>query len=118
MKLPIPVRSLGRRKQDEKRVELKIMRPLRLREYVSGRGSGSDNVTCIQEMSVMMACFKANEFEQAPCAPEISKFQNCVTESRKAMLEREEMLKKGITVGAKKLNHFQVNKLLKKHPDS
>lgn len=118
MRLPVPMRPLGRRRQDEKRVELKIMRPLRLRDYVSGRGSGNDNVACIQEMSVMMACFKANEFEQAVCAPEIAKFQNCVTASRQAQMEREEILKKGITVGAKKLNHLQVNKLLKKHPDS
>jgi hypothetical protein len=35
------------------------------------------DVACLHEMSVMFACFKNNDFNEALCSKEISSFQNC-----------------------------------------
>lgn len=118
MRLPLPVRPTSRKPQDEKLVPLKIMRPLKLRDYVSGKGEKGAQAVCLQEMTIMMACLKTSEFDQVPCSNEIANFQACVTESRKDFLEREEMMKKGVTAGARKLNHIQVNRILQKYPRS
>ena len=33
---------------------------------------------CVEEMSVMMACWKRNDFNQQRCSQELSDFHNCV----------------------------------------
>ncbi|XP_010141380.1 PREDICTED: coiled-coil-helix-coiled-coil-helix domain-containing protein 1, partial [Buceros rhinoceros silvestris] len=37
--------------------------------------------TCITEMSVMMACWKQNDFSDAACAEEIRMFYDCVAKA-------------------------------------
>lgn len=38
------------------------------------------DVSCLQEMAVMFACMKANDFREAKCTPEIDSFTKCYTE--------------------------------------
>jgi len=116
MRLPVPIRPLARDPQPENRVPLKVVRPMKLRDFVSGRGDKTDSAACIQEMMTMMACLKTAEFEECKCLPEIKKFQTCVTDNKRSYLEREEQIQKGITVGAKRLSHVQLNKILEKFP--
>lgn len=92
--------------------------PLQLKPGVSGKGDKVSEVCCLQEMSVMFACFKSNEFNQQACSKEIQSFQKCYLnnlESKKTKKERE--LKGVLTPGEKRLSHKQLNLLLSKFPN-
>ncbi|NXJ02932.1 CHCH1 protein, partial [Psophia crepitans] len=69
--------------------------------------------TCITEMSVMMACWKQNDFNDAACAEEIRMFYDCVAKAekeRKGQNEEDTMSPRG------NLTSNQVNKLLRRFP--
>ncbi|NXM38466.1 CHCH1 protein, partial [Gymnorhina tibicen] len=48
---------------------------------VANRREQPTEATCITEMSVMMACWKQNDFNDAPCAEEIRMFYDCVAKA-------------------------------------
>ncbi|XP_044745728.1 coiled-coil-helix-coiled-coil-helix domain-containing protein 1 [Coccinella septempunctata] len=91
--------------------------PLKLKPRVSGKGDRTSEVYCLYEMSVLMACFKANEFNQKVCSKEIENFQQCYDKSVKLKQGRKEKEAKGILIpGEKRLSPKQVNTLLRKFP--
>ncbi|XP_014251806.1 coiled-coil-helix-coiled-coil-helix domain-containing protein 1 [Cimex lectularius] len=101
----------------EDRVPLQILMPLKLKQSVSGKSASDSGVACIQEMSVMFACLKSNNFSESRCPKEIASFQKCCTENAQAKKHRKEMERKGIlNPGEKNLSHKQVGQLLKKFP--
>ncbi|NXK48491.1 CHCH1 protein, partial [Chauna torquata] len=53
-------------------------RPLVLADKVASRRETAGEATCITEMSVMMACWKQNDFSDTACAEEIRTFYDCV----------------------------------------
>ncbi|KAJ9583387.1 hypothetical protein L9F63_022253, partial [Diploptera punctata] len=55
--------------------------PMKLKPTVSGKGNRTSDVSCLQEMAIMLACFKTNDFNQNLCSKEIDKFQNCYKKS-------------------------------------
>ncbi|NXR27131.1 CHCH1 protein, partial [Cinclus mexicanus] len=68
--------------------------------------------TCITEMSLMMACWKQNDFNDAPCAKEIGMFYDCV-----AKAEKERKSQNEDTLSSRgNLPSSKVNKLLKRFP--
>ncbi|NXO75366.1 CHCH1 protein, partial [Sitta europaea] len=68
--------------------------------------------TCITEMSVMMACWKQNDFNDTPCAKEIKMFYDCV-----AKAENERKNQNEDTLSSRgSLPSSKVNKLLKRFP--
>ncbi|NXL91462.1 CHCH1 protein, partial [Alectura lathami] len=71
--------------------------------------------TCITEMSVMMACWKQNDFSDKACAEEIRMFYDCVARAevtKPLMKENEDTLSsKG------NLPSSKVNKLLRRFPN-
>ncbi|KAJ8934128.1 hypothetical protein NQ314_013587 [Rhamnusium bicolor] len=92
--------------------------PLKLKPRVSGKGDKTSEVCCIYEMSVMLSCFKDNEFNQSLCSKEIEAFKKCYTnnlETKKAKKEKE--AKCMLTPGEKSLSHKQINLLLRKFPN-
>lgn len=92
--------------------------PLRLKDKVSGKGDNLSEVCCLYEMSLLFACFKRNEFNQALCSKEIESFQKCYRETTARKLERKEKEAKGIlTPGEKKMSAKQINQLLRKFPN-
>uniref|UniRef100_A0A3Q2T7B5 Coiled-coil-helix-coiled-coil-helix domain containing 1 n=1 Tax=Fundulus heteroclitus TaxID=8078 RepID=A0A3Q2T7B5_FUNHE len=57
---------------------LKPNRPLVLKECVANRKPKKGEATCITEMSVLMACWKQNNFVDGLCSNEIHSFYTCV----------------------------------------
>lgn len=91
--------------------------PLRLKDRVSGKGDNLKEVSCVYEMSLLFACFKQNDFNQALCSKEIENFQKCYKETTAKKFERKEKAAKGIlTPGDKKMSAKQINQLLKAFP--
>ncbi|CAL4171902.1 unnamed protein product, partial [Meganyctiphanes norvegica] len=91
--------------------------PLACRNTVSGKGDKQKGVACLQEMSILFACMKKNEFRDVQCDPEITAFQNC----HKDYLEKESLTKAQSKSGLlvpyeRQLTHKQLNQLLKKYP--
>ncbi|NWW43961.1 CHCH1 protein, partial [Pedionomus torquatus] len=68
--------------------------------------------TCITELSVMMACWKQNDFNDAACAEEIRLFYDCVAKAEK---ERKNRNEDALTPGGN-LSSSKVNKLLRRFP--
>ncbi|XP_060092307.1 small ribosomal subunit protein mS37 [Heteronotia binoei] len=89
-------------------------RPLVLADHVSNRRRSLGEATCITEMSLMMACWKQNEFSDVTCSREIQAFLDCASKAegeRKAKLLQESLDRSG-TLGAK-----QINRLLHRFPN-
>ncbi|XP_039623989.1 coiled-coil-helix-coiled-coil-helix domain-containing protein 1 [Polypterus senegalus] len=100
--------------RENKKPVLKPNKPLVLQDRVAERRPRRGEVECITEMSVMMACWKQNNFSNAVCASEVQSFLQCTAQAeakRKADLEQQRKEQGG------RLLPKQANKLLKKYPN-
>ncbi|XP_029464833.1 coiled-coil-helix-coiled-coil-helix domain-containing protein 1 [Rhinatrema bivittatum] len=89
---------------------LRPSRPLVLADKVANRKARLGEATCLTEMSLMMACWKQNNFSDAACVKEIQSFFDC---NAKAQAEhRATRLSESGRLPPK-----QVNKLLKMFPN-
>ncbi|XP_048195019.1 coiled-coil-helix-coiled-coil-helix domain-containing protein 1 isoform X1 [Perognathus longimembris pacificus] len=61
---------------------LKPNKPLILANRVGERRREKGEATCITEMSVMMACWKKNEFRDEACGKEIQDFLDCASRAQ------------------------------------
>lgn len=75
------------------------------------------SASCLQEMSVVFAALKDNEFNEKHCAREIQSLQKANIEGMNRA--REDKLKNSgqISTVGKQLNSKQLNRYLKKYPD-
>uniref|UniRef100_A0A336KUB8 CSON014048 protein n=1 Tax=Culicoides sonorensis TaxID=179676 RepID=A0A336KUB8_CULSO len=102
--------------QNEKKVPFEMMLPLELRDRVSGKGGRTSEVGCVQEMTILFACLKTNEFNEGACAKEISNFNNCYKmHLDKEFQNKQERQKGGVSIG-KELHSRELNVYLKKFP--
>lgn len=96
---------------------VKVVRVPQLRDHVRPKKLGSEKAPCVNEMSLMMDCWKINDFNQSRCAKEMDSFHNCM---EVAKAERAESLSRHAQGLPQKGSRFypstQVNQLLKKHP--
>ncbi|XP_028983070.1 coiled-coil-helix-coiled-coil-helix domain-containing protein 1 [Betta splendens] len=69
---------------------LKPNKPLVLRDAVANRQLKKGEATCITEMSVLMACWKQNNFVDGLCSKEVKTFYTCVKKSQAAMKNKSE----------------------------
>ncbi|XP_013162677.1 PREDICTED: uncharacterized protein LOC106114129 [Papilio xuthus] len=98
-------------------VPFQMLLPLKLKKTVSGKGDNLKEAACMQEISVMFACFKKHDFDQQECMKEITAFQGCYRDYSQKLATQREQGKKGILVpGERKLTHRQLNQLLKAFP--
>ncbi|XP_063239298.1 small ribosomal subunit protein mS37 [Bacillus rossius redtenbacheri] len=105
------------RKPQKEPVPFQELLPVRLKNWVSGRSEKDAGVSCLQELSVMFACLKRNEFEQALCSKEIGLFQNCYKQHLDNKFVKKQQEKKGVVItGSKNLGSKQINQLLKRFP--
>ncbi|XP_068112875.1 small ribosomal subunit protein mS37 [Hyperolius riggenbachi] len=91
---------------------LKPKHPLVLPDHVSNKKDKLAEATCLTEMSVMMACWKENAFNDKICSKEIKSFYGCVAKAeanRKAGVQQE--------LSAGRLPSDKVNKLLRRYPN-
>uniref|UniRef100_A0A1A8QPI5 Coiled-coil-helix-coiled-coil-helix domain containing 1 n=1 Tax=Nothobranchius rachovii TaxID=451742 RepID=A0A1A8QPI5_9TELE len=92
---------------------LKPNRPLVLKDSVANRKPQKGEATCITEMSVLMACWKQNNFVDGLCSTEIHSFYSCVHKAQAAMKSKGEL--SSVTGG--RLSPKQANTLLKRFPN-
>ncbi|NP_001279842.1 coiled-coil-helix-coiled-coil-helix domain-containing protein 1 [Callorhinchus milii] len=93
---------------------LKPNKPLVLANRVANRRLGLGEATCITEMSVMMACWKENNFSEVVCAKEIQNFYGCAAkaEAQRKAKAREDNLEQAGTLSPK-----QATILLQRYPN-
>uniref|UniRef100_A0A1A8FTW1 Coiled-coil-helix-coiled-coil-helix domain containing 1 n=1 Tax=Nothobranchius korthausae TaxID=1143690 RepID=A0A1A8FTW1_9TELE len=99
-------------KQNGKPV-LKPNRPLVLKDTVANRKPQKGEATCITEMSVLMACWKQNNFVDGLCSTEIDSFYSCVQKAQAARKSKGEL--SSVTGG--RLSPKQATTLLKRFPN-
>ncbi|XP_038600130.1 coiled-coil-helix-coiled-coil-helix domain-containing protein 1 [Tachyglossus aculeatus] len=97
-----------------RRPVLKPSKPLVLGNRVGEQRRQLGEATCITEMSLMMACWKQNEFNDTACAREIQVFHDCAA---KAEMERKLNAKQDSQGSSGNLSPKQVNKLLQRFPN-
>lgn len=109
--------ALFLKKPSQEPIPFKAILPMQLNNSVSGKGDKTTDVCCVQEMMIMFACFKKNEFNQKLCSKEIDGFQKCYVDNLNSKKEKKEREAKGmLTPGEKKLSHKQLNLLLTRYP--
>uniref|UniRef100_A0A6J0TIF8 Small ribosomal subunit protein mS37 n=1 Tax=Pogona vitticeps TaxID=103695 RepID=A0A6J0TIF8_9SAUR len=97
-----------------KRHWVRCTHPLALADKIRRPPQYSQEPECLTEMSLMMACWKQNEFSDIACAEEIQTFLRCSSESearRKEKMKREAMGQTG------HFNLQEVNQILKEFPN-
>lgn len=57
-------------------------KPFALIDKVASKSEAKGAATCLGEMSVLLDCWKGNNFSDAACAKEIVSFNTCVTDAR------------------------------------
>ncbi|XP_047459204.1 coiled-coil-helix-coiled-coil-helix domain-containing protein 1 [Mugil cephalus] len=92
---------------------LKPNRALVLKDVVANRKPKKGEATCVTEMSVLMACWKQNDFVDGLCSNEISNFYTCVNKAA-AQMKSE---KNKTQVGGGGLTPKQATTLLKRYPN-
>ncbi|XP_041755124.1 coiled-coil-helix-coiled-coil-helix domain-containing protein 1-like [Coregonus clupeaformis] len=98
----------------QKRPVLKPNKPLALKDEVANRKMKKGEATCITEMSMVMACWKQNNFVDALCSNEMQSFYKCVEKAQiavKAISEKHTIGQGG------RLQPKQATTLLKRHPN-
>ncbi|XP_071374357.1 small ribosomal subunit protein mS37 [Centroberyx affinis] len=103
-------RLLGR--QQGKPV-LKPNKALALKDTVANRKMKKGEATCITEISVMMACWKKNNFVDAQCSNEMKAFYTCVEKAQAAM----KATPKQTDIQGGRLHPKQATTLLKRFPN-
>ncbi|KAI3363002.1 hypothetical protein L3Q82_011517 [Scortum barcoo] len=72
-----------------------------------------NEATCITEMSVLMACWKQNNFVDGLCSNEINSFYICVEKAQTAMKNKSEQT----SIQGGRLPPKQATTLLKRYPN-
>lgn len=99
-------------RQDGKPV-LKPSRALVLGDSVSNRNLKKREATCITEISVMMACWKQNNFVDSLCSDETNAFYACVAKAQAAMKNKSGQS----NIQGGRLSPKQATILLKRYPN-
>ncbi|KAH8291166.1 hypothetical protein KR054_009389 [Drosophila jambulina] len=107
----------GRKPQNEADVPFQEILPLRLKNTVSGKADSGNDVACLQEMGVLFACLKDNEFVEKYCHKEISQFQNCFKCYMDRKFEAKKTVNQGIVQPGNNLNYKQLNKYMRRYPN-
>ncbi|XP_058043973.1 small ribosomal subunit protein mS37 [Ahaetulla prasina] len=94
-----------------RRRPIKAKLPLVLADRVSNRRLKLGEASCVTEMALMMACWKAHEFSDSACAKEIKTYFECAAKAEAKKKETTPEESSG-TLDAEK-----VNKLLGRHPN-
>ncbi|KAJ8250552.1 hypothetical protein COCON_G00224740 [Conger conger] len=91
---------------------LKPNRPLALKNHVSTRMLDRGGATCLVELSLLMTCWKRNEFGDAACSNEIRTFNECAEKARAEKLRSNDNFAAG-----ERLPPKLANTLLRRFPN-
>uniref|UniRef100_B5DUN8 CHCH domain-containing protein n=1 Tax=Drosophila pseudoobscura pseudoobscura TaxID=46245 RepID=B5DUN8_DROPS len=98
----------GRVPQSEKDVPFQEILPLRLKNTVSGKADSGSDVACLQEMGMLFACMKDNEFVEKYCHKEIQQFQNCFKYYMDRKFKAKKTVNQGFVQPGNNLNYKQL----------
>ncbi|KAL9917027.1 coiled-coil-helix-coiled-coil-helix domain-containing protein 1 [Glossina fuscipes] len=107
----------ARAPQNEKDVPFQEILPLRLKNRVSGKSDSSSDVACLQEMSILFACLKDNDFVEKFCHKEISQFKKCYKVFMDGKTALKATVNQGIITPGNNLNYRQLNKYMRLFPN-
>lgn len=107
----------ARAPQNETAVPFQEILPLRLKNSVSGKADSGSDVACLQEMTVLFACLKDNEFVEKFCSKEISQFKKCYKVYMDRKATAKETINQGIVTPGNNLNYKQLNKYMRRFPN-
>ncbi|CAN9500191.1 unnamed protein product [Ophioblennius macclurei] len=91
---------------------LKPNRALVLKDEVANRKPRKGEASCITEMSLLMACWKQNNFVDSLCGSEVQNFYTCVSEAQKALKSQKEQ-----STMQGRLTPKLANTLLRRYPN-
>ncbi|KAL7383234.1 hypothetical protein ABVT39_006999 [Epinephelus coioides] len=100
-------------RHEGKKPVLKPNRALSLKDAVANRKPNKGEATCITEMSVLMACWKQNNFVDSLCYNEMNTFFTCVKTAQAAMKNKSDQT----SLQGGRLHPKQANTLLKRFPN-
>jgi len=109
-------RAFGRKPAKEPFPFQEIL-PLALKDSVSGKGERTNESACLQEMAVLFACMKTNDFNQSLCTKEIGTFQKC-NQNYLDQVKRKKAEGDSGFIGTKTKNvpYQKINKMLRNYP--
>ncbi|XP_056616955.1 coiled-coil-helix-coiled-coil-helix domain-containing protein 1 [Triplophysa dalaica] len=90
---------------------LRPIKPLALKNEVANRRLRKGEATCVTEMSLVMACWKQNDFNNTVCSKEVTAFYTCV---EKTQAQNKASGKQG---GQGRLLPKEATLLLKRYPN-
>ncbi|XP_015252058.1 PREDICTED: coiled-coil-helix-coiled-coil-helix domain-containing protein 1 [Cyprinodon variegatus] len=92
---------------------LKPNRPLVLKDSVANRKPRKGEASCITEMSLLMACWKQNNFVDGLCSSEVQTFYSCVQKAQAAMKNKSQQS----DAAGGRLSPKQATTLLRRFPN-
>lgn len=107
----------ARRPQDPNKVPFKAMLPMRLNNYVSGKSDRQTEVPCLQEITVLLASLKTNEFDESLCKKEIELLQKTNIEHLDKKKKIKEAAQRGVLATGRDLTFRQLNKFMRNFPN-
>lgn len=102
---------------EETLIEFFEYRPMKLRNFVAGKGSGIKETQCVPQVLKLLECLKDTEYDQTQCKGELASLTSCYSEVRireKAKAESKD--KAEPEPYQRNLSSAQVNTLLKRFP--
>lgn len=69
----------GRSQQNPEKVPFRELIPLSVKNSVSNKTDSSATGICLPEMTLLLQCFKNNNYNETPCQKELLNFQKCYT---------------------------------------
>lgn len=100
-----------------KKVPFKALLPMKLRNMVSGKSDRTAEVPCLQELSILFASLKNNEFNESFCKKEIENVQRAHVAHMNKKFADSQTLTRGVVSTGRDLTFRELNKYLKGYPN-
>ncbi|CAK9804149.1 Coiled-coil-helix-coiled-coil-helix domain-containing protein 1 [Anthophora quadrimaculata] len=107
----------ARAPQNENEVPLKALRPLVLRNYVTGGRKSTLEGKCLVEMSLLFGCWKENQYNNNLCIQQMQNLSTCYKNFLQSKSEEKKQKRVEFPVStAKNLTVKQINYMLRMYP--
>lgn len=113
----ILLRKAARAPQDVNKVKFENPRlGLKLRSFVTGKNNRVKEVTGLEEMGLLFAALRANDFNEKYCQREVENMRKAFDEAKAQRDEIKRIANSGSVKLGRDLHYLQLNRYLKKFP--
>lgn len=113
----ILLRTARRTPQDPNKVPFRNPSvSLKLRQSIAGRKERVKDDTGLEELALLFASLKANDFNENYCKKEIDNLQRVFLEGKKRRAEEKKLAHSIVVKPGRDLHHCQLNLYLRKFP--